>query len=176
MRFVISGEWTRNHLLKLIVIFFLLYISVFWVTNLLLFSHKLGFSYTSIVEHYRGSEVAFKQPRSYQGLLEQSHFHLFAMGILMLTLTHLVLFVPLELKTKLFFIISSFSSAFLDEASGWLIRYLHPGFAYLKLLAFSCLQLSILLLIGFVLHALFTAAPSAYTDSNVTRRGSNYKE
>lgn len=162
MRFVISGEWTKNHLLKLIIIFFLLYIAVFWVTNALLFYHKLGFSYSSVVEYYRGSESRYLQPRSYQGLLEVSHFHLFAMGILMLTLTHLVLFVPLQVKTKVFFILSSFGSAILDEASGWLTRYVHELFAYLKLVSFAALQLSIIALVAAVLYALFSSQPSAY--------------
>ena len=165
MRFVISGEWTRNHLLKLIVVFFLLYIAAFWWTNTLLFWHKMGFSPQGIAEYYRGSETRYLQPRSYQGLLEVSHFHLFSMGILMLTLTHLVLFVPLAMRTKFIFIIASFSSAFLDEASGWLIRYVHPLFSYLKLGSFAVLQLSIACLIVLVLHALFTKQPSAYTDS-----------
>lgn len=169
MRFVITGEWTKNHLLKLIVVFFLLYVLAFWVTNALLFFHKMGFSYDSVVEYYRGSEQRYLQPRSYQGLLEVSHFHLFAMGILMLTLTHLILFVPLEIKTKILFIFSAFTSAILDEASSWLIRYVSPLFAYLKLFSFAALQISILLLVLYVLHSLFTNKPSAYTQSNATR-------
>lgn len=170
MRFVITGEWTRNDLLKLIVIFFLLYICAFWVTNLLLFVHKMSFSPDLIAEYYRGSEEKYMQPRSYQGLLEVSHFHLFAMGILMLTVTHLLLFVPIPVPVKFNFIVVSFSSAFLDEASGWLIRFLHPGFAYLKLAAFITLQLSLATVIVVVLHALFTKAPSAYTASATPRR------
>ena len=166
MRFVITGEWTRNELLKLVVFFFLLYISAFWVTSLLLFVHKMGFSYTSVVEHYLGSESRYLQARSYQGLLEISHFHLFSMGILMLTLTHLILFVPLTQSTKFIFIVTSFSSAFLEELSGWLVRYLHPCFAWLKLGSFVVLQLSILVLIALVIHALYTKQPSAY-DNNV---------
>jgi len=43
----------------------------------------------------RGSDAAFTQPRSFKVLLEISHFHLFAMGILVLTMTHLVLFAPI---------------------------------------------------------------------------------
>lgn len=170
MRFVVTGEWTRNELLRLIVIFFLIYIAAFWVTNLLLFVHKMGFSYTEVVEYYRGSEERYTQPRSYQGLLEVSHFHLFAMGILMLTLTHLILFVPLEIRTKFIFIVSAFGSAFLDEASSWLVRFVSPLFAYLKLGSFVVLQVTILLLIVFVIHALCTKLPSAYTDSNGKRQ------
>ena len=56
------------------------------------------------------------QPRSYQGMLEISHFT-FAMGMLLLTLTHLMLFVPLASEYKPFLIAWSFLSAICDEGS-----------------------------------------------------------
>ena len=100
MRFVITGEWRRNSLLRLIIALFLLYTAGLWVTNALLYFNKMKLTPTSVVEYYRGSEERFTRPRTYQGLLEISHFHLFAMGILILTLTHLVLFVPLPVRLK----------------------------------------------------------------------------
>lgn len=164
MRFVITGEWTRNSLLKLIIVFFLLYVAAFWLTNALLYFHKMGLTYQSVVDYYRGSEEKFLQPRSYQGLLEISHFHLFSMGILMLTLTHLLLFVPLHPKWKALFICLSFGSAFLDEAASWLIRFVHPFFAYVKIASFLTLQGSLLIVMVCTLLALLTKSPSAYTD------------
>ncbi|MCO6430945.1 MAG: hypothetical protein J5J00_08795 [Deltaproteobacteria bacterium] len=165
MRFVISGEWTKNSLLRLIMFFFLFYIAFFWLTNLLLFLNKMSLSADSIIDYYRGSEQHYTQPRSYQGLLEISHFHLFAMGILILTLTHLLLFAPISVSLKAWLIIATFSSAFLDEAASWLVRFAHPSFAYLKIAAFIGLQLSLLLVMIIVLHALITKQPSAYTNS-----------
>lgn len=170
MRFVISGEWTRNRLLRLIIFFFLAYIAVFWLTNALLYFNKMSLSYQSVVEYYRGSEERFLQPRSYQGLLEISHFHLFSMGILMLTLTHLLLFVPLPPRWKAVFICLSFGSAFLDEAASWLIRFVHPLFAYLKIASFLTLQTTLLLVMGGTLFALLTKSPSAYTEDFTTRK------
>lgn len=164
MRFVITGEWTRNSLLRLIICFFLVYVALFWVTNALLYFHKMGLTYRSVVEYYLGSEERFLQPRSYQGLLEISHFHLFSMGILMLTLTHLLLFVPLQPGWKAVLIGFSFGSAFLDEASSWLIRFAHPLFAYLKIISFLALQGSLLVAMACTLFALFTKSPSAYTE------------
>ncbi|HXK26981.1 MAG TPA: hypothetical protein VJ646_01860 [Candidatus Binatia bacterium] len=171
MRFVVTGEWTRNHLLRLIVFFFLAYVAIFWLTNALLYFNKMGLTYESVVNYYLGSEERFLQPRSYQGLLEISHFHLFSMGILMLTLTHLLLFVPLAPQRKALLICLSFGSAFLDEASSWLIRFVHPWFAFLKILSFCTLQLTLLILMGYVLSALLKQTPSAYThdfDSKTT--------
>lgn len=140
MRFVVTGEWRQNHLLRLILAAFLVYVALLWVTNALLFFTQMGFSYASVVEHYLGVEERFTQPRSLKVLLEISHFHLFAMGILLLTMTHLVLFVPLRGAVKAGLVVASFASALADEAAGWLVRFVHPGFAYLKLAGFAGLQ------------------------------------
>ena len=164
MRFVVTGEWRLNSLLKLIIVLFLFYISLFWVTNALLYFHKMDLTYASVVEYYRGSEESFHQPRSYQGLLELSHFHLFSMGILILTLTHLVLFVPLCVEIKFWLILLSFVSALCNEASGWLVRFVHPLFAYLKIVSFLLLQGTLALLIIAVTVAVFINATNAYTE------------
>lgn len=163
MRFVISGEWTKNSLLSLIIYFFLFYIALFWITNALLFFNKMGLSVSLIMDYYRGSEERYLQPRSYQGLLEVSHFHLFAMGTLILTLTHLLLFAPISVRLKANLILISFGSAFLDEASSWLVRFVHPYFAYLKLISFLTLQVSLLAVILIVLRALWKKQPSNYS-------------
>jgi hypothetical protein len=37
-------------------------------------------------------------------------------------------------------IVGAFVSAALDEGAGWLVRFVHPGFAVVKLAAFVSLQ------------------------------------
>lgn len=168
MRFVVTGEWTRNRLLKVIVWCFLAYTVILWVTNAGLFFAKMSLTPSSVVEYYRGNEEKFLQPRSLQGLLETLHFHAFAMGILLMTLTHLVLFVPISMRTKAIGIATAFSSGILGELSGWGIRFLHPAFAYLKIACFLLLEGAILWLVIAVGRALLTKAPSAYTQGQGT--------
>jgi hypothetical protein len=143
MRFLVTNEWRTNTLLRLILFCFLVYVALLWVTNALLFFAQMDLSYASVVRHYRGDEASFAPPRSYKVLLEISHFHLFAMGILLLTMTHLVLFVPLGGGTKVLLVVGAFGSALVDEASGWLVRYVHPAFAWTKLAGFLGLELSL---------------------------------
>lgn len=169
MRFVVTGEWTRNHLLKVIVWCFLVYTLMLWVTNAGLYFAKMNLTPGSVIEYYRGNEAKFLQPRSLQGLLETLHFHSFAMGILLLTLTHLVLFVPISARTKIISIAVAFSSALLGELSGWGVRFVHPVFAYAKIACFLLLEGSILWLMVAVAYALVARAPSAYEQSSVTR-------
>jgi hypothetical protein len=158
VRFVVTGEWSRNHLLQTIVVLYCLYTGGLWVTNLLLYFGKMGLTPDSVVLYYLGNEELFRSPRSYQGLLEVSHFHLFGMGMLLLVLTHLMLFVPLRASWKLWLIAVPFASAILDEGSGWLVRFVSPHFAILKIAGFLLLQASLALLIGVSLWAVFSAS------------------
>jgi hypothetical protein len=162
MRFVITGEWSKNRLLQLIIVFFVVYVAALWLTNALLYFQKMGLTYTSVTEYYLGSEEKFLQPRTYQGMLEISHFHLFAMGILLLTLTHLMLFVPLRTDLKPWFIIVPFTAALLDEGGGWLVRFVHPLFAYVKIAGFVLLEGSLAVLICVSLWAVFAGTQDSY--------------
>jgi hypothetical protein len=163
VRFVVTGEWTRNRLLKVIVWCFLAYTLILWLTNAGLYFSKMGLTPGSVVDYYRGNEERFLQPRSLGGLLEVLHFHSFAMGILLLTLTHLLLFVPISMRVKAWGIATAFSSGIGGELSGWGVRFLHPGFAYLKIFFFLVMQGVILLLMVLVARALLFEEPSAYT-------------
>ncbi len=166
MRFVVTGEWSRNRLLQTIVVLYVLYVAGLWVTNALLYFNKMGLSYASVVEYYLGSEERFLTPRTYQGMLEVSHFHLFAMGMLLLVLTHLMLFIPAPSIVKLWLIVLPFAAALLDEGASWLVRYAHPGFAYLKIAGFLLLQGSLAALMLVSLWAVFGGGPNHYTEED----------
>src|SRR5690606_17167084 len=94
--------------------------------------------------------------------LEVSHFHFFAMGLLLLTLTHLMLFVPLRPDLKPWFIVVPFGAALLDEGSGWLVRFVSPWFAYLKIASFLALETSLAVLVVACVWAVFAGSSAAY--------------
>ncbi len=162
MRFVITGEWSKNRLLQLIIVIFIIYVAGLWLTNGLLYFQKMNLTPTSVTEYYLGSEERFLQPRTYQGMLEVSHFHLFAMGLLLLTLTHLMLFVPIRSDLKAWFIIIPFTSALVNEGSSWLVRFVHPLFAYLKIAGFLALEISLAVLIMVSLWAVCVGSQKNY--------------
>jgi len=168
VRFVVTGEWTRNRLLKVIVWCFLLYTLILWVTNAGLYFSKMSLDPASVVEYYLGNEERFLQPRSLAGLLEVLHFHSFAMGILLLTLTHLLLFVPISMRIKAWGIALAFGAGLGGELAGWGVRFVHPLFAYVKVASFLLLEGTILALVLLVGRALFRTEPSAYTDGGQT--------
>jgi hypothetical protein len=165
LRFVVTGEWTRNRLLQTIVVLYALYVVGLWVTNALLYFSKMGLSPDSVVAYYLGSEEQFLSPRSYQGLLEVSHFHFFAMGMLLLVLTHLMLFVPIRGGLKAWLIAIPFLAGFVDEGAGWLVRFAHPGFAVLKIAGFLLLETSLAVLVAISLWAVFAGSQRNYDDN-----------
>jgi len=165
VRFVITGEWTRNRLLQRIVVLYAIYVAGLWATNAMLYFSKMSLTSGSVVAYYLGSEERFLSPRSYEGMLEVAHFHLFAMGMLLLVLTHLMLFVPLPGRTKAWLITLPFLAALLDEGAGWLVRFVHPGFAWAKIAGFLLLQGSLAALIILSLWAVLSGSQRNYDDT-----------
>jgi flagellar biosynthesis protein FliQ len=50
-----------------------------------------------------------------------------------------------------------YGSAIADEAAGWLVLFVHPGFAYFKIAAFITLEISLVALIVVVIVSLLQA-------------------
>lgn len=152
-------------MLRLILGLFLVFMLLLWVTNWLLYFAKMGLSPNSVISYYRGDESRFLQPRSFQGLSETAHFHMFAMGILVLTLTHLLLFLPISLALKGWLVVGTFAAALFEECSGWLVRFVHPQFALLKIASFLALQGLLAGLIVLILYGIAKPDRNAYRDT-----------
>lgn len=155
MRYFVTGEQNRQVLMNTIVLLFLAYVALLWVSNALMFFHKMGLNPQSVIDYYLGSEAKFTQPISYQSLLENTHFHLFAMGMLAVTLTHLLLFTPLNMQLKVLLTSATYLAAIADQAGGWLVRFVHPQFAWFKIGAFLLLEASLLALLVFTVLSLY---------------------
>ncbi len=157
MRFFVTGEQNRQLLINSLILMFLIYVALLWVSNGLMYFHKMNLSAESVLAYYLGSEQDFTQPKSYQSLLEVTHFHLFAMGMLVLTLTHLMLMTHLPTLMKIWISAIVYASAIADEIAGWLVRFVHPHFAYFKIGAFLMLEISLAALIIVVIISLIQA-------------------
>jgi hypothetical protein len=157
MRYFVTGEQYRKSLINTLVLMFLVYIALLWVSNGMMYFHHMDLTPDSVIAYYLGSEEQFTQPRSYQGMLEVSHFHLFSMGMLVLTLTHLMLMTEFSVRLKIWLSSLIYAAALADEAGGWLVRFVHPLFAYFKIAAFVVLELSLAVLLIIVITALIRA-------------------
>jgi len=143
MRFFVTGEQNRQMMLNALILMFLGYVALLLISNGMLYFHKMDLTADSVVSYYLGSEQDFTQPKSYQSMLEVSHFHVFAMGMLILTLTHLMLMTDLPILLKIWLSGLVYVSAIADELAGWLVRFVHPVFAYFKIASFIMLELSL---------------------------------
>lgn len=140
MKYLERGGFQTHDLMRLTLGLACLLLAGFWVTNLVLFGTRLGFTSGSVAAYYLGAEGEFRSARTAASMLEVTHMHLPMMAVVVLLLTHLLIFAPWRRGTKVTVILVAFLSALADEGAGWLVRFVHPGFAWLKLVAFASLQ------------------------------------
>jgi hypothetical protein len=126
----------------------LLFLVGFWATNFAVYFSRMSLRPASVVAYYNGSEGDFRPARSLESMLETTHMHLPMMGMMLLFLTHLALFVPFSKPAKTALIATTFGSAALEEGAGWLVRFVSPALAPLKVIGFVGLQATILFLLG----------------------------
>ena len=155
MRFTVTGEWDHNRLLQVVVVLYCFFVILLWLTNWMLYFDAMDLTTASVVDHYLGNEEEFRAPRTYRGMVELAHFHLFAMGMLMMVLTHLALFVPVRPGLKIALIVVPFASALASEGAGWLVRYGGAGFAWTKIAGVLMLQGSLAALVVIALWSVF---------------------
>jgi len=140
MKYMQYGGMQNHPLMRLTLYFTLFFLFGFWVTNFAMYFAKMNLTPQSVVEYYLGSEADFRLPRTYQSMLEVTHTHLPMMALVMLVLTHLLIFTSFQHRTKIVLIALAFLSAFLHEAAGWLVRFVNPMFAWMKVATFAIMQ------------------------------------
>ena len=144
----------NENVLRPILAFFTIILLIQCVSGVLLFAVKLGFTPESITGFYLGNEEQFIRPKTFAGLLEITVPHLAAIGAVLFILGHLV---SLLSRGKSRFVNSTLYVCFLSAAAnlsaGYLIRFVHPGFLYLKLLCFTLFALAFAALILVVIQS-----------------------
>jgi len=150
LKYTRNGGFQSQRLMKLTILFTLLLLTGFWGTNFALYFAKMDLTPQSVEDYYLGSEGQFEMPRTYQSMLEVTRSHLPMMAFVVLLLTHLLIFAPYSFKTKVLFIVSSLLLSLLNESAGWLVRFVSPNFALLKVAGFFGFQG----ILGFLIFAL----------------------
>ena len=140
MKYLQSGGFEHNPLMRLTLGLALLLLIGFWATNVALYFQHMTLDPSSVVTYFRGNEAEFVPPRSAAGMLEVTHIHLPMFALVLLLLTHLMLFAPMRHALKVASVIVAFGSALLSEAAGWMTRFWHPDFAWLKVSMFVLFQ------------------------------------
>ncbi len=120
---------------KLIYTFFLIFTLLGFLTIAVYQLEIIGWGLESIRDHYLGNAVALQFPKSFLQLLEVSHAHAFIMGVVYLTLAHILIATRLSERTKYTLIVGGFIATLLDLILPWAIRYGFGSGAYVLMLA-----------------------------------------
>jgi hypothetical protein len=159
VKYLQSGGYQSQPLMRLTLGLALLLLAGFWVTNLGLHFAHMSLDPASVAAYYRGDEAEFRPARSALGMLEVTHMHLPMFALVLLLLTHLLIFAPLRVAAKVAMILLAFGSALLSEGAGWMTRFWHPGFAGLKVAMFVVFQATLAWLIVALAVPLARGAP-----------------
>lgn len=136
---------------KLSILHYLGFSLLLIVSAIMLFEHKIGFSFEAVLEYYVGNEEKFIPALSSGGILKIILPHIFVFGLFAMVLLHFLVFTPLRHKKSLFVLIyATFGVALLEMLTPFLIINGWSFFAYVKLLSFF-LFLGLILLILWVL-------------------------
>ncbi len=158
MKYLQDGGFQKNPLMRLSLGLTLALLLGFWATNAAMYFTRMGLTTSSVARYYNGSEDDFTPPRSAESMLETTHMHLPMMGMVLLFLTHLAIFVPSSRRTKAAFILTAFVGALAQEGGGWLVRFVSPALAPVKIGGFLALQGSIIYLLAVLALFLWRAA------------------
>lgn len=101
-------------------------------TGAVLLAAKVGLTPEAIARYYRGSEETFAAPKSLTGLLEVAVPHLLAIPLVLFAAAHLAVLVRPGRGPKALGALG-FAAAAVAIGAGFAVRYLGPGFAWLKL-------------------------------------------
>lgn len=176
MKYMQNGGFQQHPLMRRTLWLTGSFLALFVVTNFLLYFDRMDLTPSSVVSYYRGSEEDFRPARTYGSMLEVSHGHMAMMALVLLVLTHLVIFAPFPPRWKKAFISIPFLAALMNEAAGWLTRFVAPEFAWLKLVGFLSLQASLtgLLLSLAVVLVRWPSRPSSPAHSEEAASGNHH--
>ncbi len=140
MKYLQDGSHGLQPLMRLTLGLALVLLVGFWATNFAMYFSRMGLDAASVVAYYNGSEADFTPARSAASMLEITHMHLPMMSLVLLLLTHLLIFVPLSRPSKVGLIVATFVFAILSESGGWLVRFVSPSLAPVKMVGFVGMQ------------------------------------
>jgi len=156
VKYLQQGGFRNHPLMRLTLGGALVLLAGFWVTTALMYFRVMTLDPASVVAYYRGDEARFMEPRTYGSMLEVTHTHLPMMALVMLLLTHLAIFLPWSIGRRAALILTAFGFALGGEAASWLVRFVSPAWAPLKVACFVGLELTLAGLL--VALALYLAA------------------
>ena len=130
-------------------------------TMLALSLGRIGISPEAIAAYYRGGTGEMSFPKELWQLMEEAHFHLFSLPIVLLILTHLLFATGCPPGMRVAISLGLWLGALFEIGGPFAVRYVSGSFAPLLLLGWGLLSAGMLASIGYSLAALWGTAPPA---------------
>lgn len=146
MRFFVSPELKGNKPLFHAVLWFLAYAFIFWVANWFYYHYKFGLL-PGETYRYFFLDPAFPQPISAATFFEDLHIYFFLVVMFLLVVCSLLARTGLPEKIKSWLILLAFLSALFEAGTSFLILFVSPLFAYVKLALFFLFQATCLVML-----------------------------
>jgi hypothetical protein len=121
--------------LRVTMSWFLLFVGLGYATNFTMLAWKTGLTPAGIAAYYRGDEAAMQFPKELRELVENLHFHVYIVPIVLLVLTHVFYMTAWSERAKVSVTNLAYAAAAADLAAPFLVRFAGAGFAWWKLVS-----------------------------------------
>lgn len=140
---------------KLSILYYLAFSLLLIVSALMLFEHKIGFSFSGVLEYYTGNEERFIPAQSVAGILKIVLPHIFVFGLFTMVLLHFLVFANIKYKKNIIILVYTiFAIALLEIFTPFMIIGGFKFFAYVKLFSFFALLALVLYLSWLLFHSI----------------------
>lgn len=148
---------------------FLLFTALGYASNFALLAWKTGLSPDGIAHYYRGDEATMQFPKEMHELLENLHFHVYIVPMVLLVLTHVFFMTRWSPRAKLVVTLLAYGTALAEFAAPWLVRFVGAGFAWWKLASSVSYHATLVFLIATPLFEMWTGPvlPPSARESDV---------
>lgn len=153
----ISPLSEANLSFKVLISLFLMTVAVGYVFGLIHIYTNVGYSYTGIVTHYRGTEKELDVPPelAMAKLIHHQHVHVFGLSMLFLLMGIIFTLTQLPEWLKVVFVMAPFLGLLLDMSSFWLVVFSSPVFAWGAMVFGGFMALSFFLILGRPLYEMW---------------------
>lgn len=150
MKVFTTGRSLRSSSLALRVTLtgFLLFMLVGYASNLAILVWKTGFTPAGVAAYYLGDDSGTLFPKELHELLENTHFHIYIVPMVLLVLTHVFFMTGWSERTRVTVAIVAYGAAALDLAAPWIVWSAGAAFAPLKLASSLLYHGTLFLLVG----------------------------
>ena len=163
MKVFATGRWLRTSSMSLRATLtgFVLFVLVGYVSNVAILLWKTGGTAAGVAAYYLGDASGLRFPKEMHELLENLHFHIYIVPMVLLVLTHLLFMTRWSERAKVGVTVLAYGAAALDLAAPWIVWSGGAAFAPVKIFSTAVYHGTLFLLAGVILFETWLAPPAS---------------